>query len=155
MFRLGVLSDTHGDVIAIRDAACAMGEVNALAFLGDCVSDLAAIRGAFNVPIYAVAGNCDMFCDEPRESVIELEGKRLLLCHGHHWRVKLTYQLLCYHALELKCDAALFGHTHSSYSGYDGGVLLFNPGAASGRAASCGVLEFRPNGMSPRVLSLR
>ena len=154
MFRLGVLSDTHGDAFGIREAACKMGGVNAVAFLGDCVSDLNQIRSVFSVPVYAVAGNCDMFADEPRETVLELEGKRIFICHGHNYRVKLTYELLYYRTLELKCDAALFGHTHSSYSSYDGGVLLFNPGSASGHNGTCGVLEFRENGLVPLVYRL-
>ena len=154
MFRLGVLSDTHGDAFGIREAACKMGEVNAVAFLGDCVSDLDTVRGVFAVPVYAVAGNCDMFATEPRESVLELEGRRILICHGNNYRVKMTYDLLYYRALELRCDAALFGHTHQSYSGYDGGVLLFNPGSTSARSGTCGVLEFRENGLSPLVYRL-
>ena len=83
-----------------------------------------------------------------------LEGKRIFICHGHNYRVKLTYELLYYRTLELKCDAALFGHTHSSYSSYDGGVLLFNPGSASGHNGTCGVLEFRENGLVPLVYRL-
>ena len=154
MFRLGVLSDTHGDSASIRRAACRMGEVSAVAFLGDCVSDLDTVRGVFAVPVYAVAGNCDMFATEPRESVLELEGRRILICHGHNYRVKMTYDLLYYRTLELRCDAALFGHTHQSYSGYDGGVLLFNPGSTSARSGTCGVLEFRENGLSTLVYRL-
>lgn len=155
MFRLGALSDTHGDKTAIRAAACAMGDVNALAFMGDCASDLDAIRSVFNVPVYAVRGNCDMFCDEPYEVVITIEGRKLLITHGHNYRVKLTYDMLYYRALELGCDAALFGHTHTPYSSYDGGVLLFNPGAPSGLRGTCGVLEFRENGMSPLIYRVR
>ncbi len=154
MFRLGVLSDTHGDMFGIREAAIQMGNVDALAFLGDCVSDLPYIRSVFTVPVYAVSGNCDINPEEPRETVLELEGKRIFICHGHNYRVKMTLQMLYYRALELKCDAALFGHTHSPYSSYDGGVLLFNPGSAAAHHPTCGVLEFRPNGLCPMVYNL-
>lgn len=154
MYRLGVISDTHGDASSIRQAAIEMGEVNALAFLGDCVSDLNLIRSLFKVPIYAVSGNCDIVAEEPRETVIEIEGKRILLTHGHMYRVKMTLQLLSYRAQELKCDAALFGHTHSGYSSYDYNVLLFNPGSTSARNGSCGVLEFRQNGLSPIIYKI-
>lgn len=152
MYRLAVLSDTHGDAFAIREAACKLGDVDAVAFLGDCLSDLGTIRSVFSAPVYAVAGNCDMFSDEPRQSVLTLAGHRILICHGHEYRVKMTYDLLYYRALELKCEAALFGHTHSPYSSFDGGVLLFNPGAVS--LGRCGVLEFRENGLSPRVIRI-
>ena len=154
IFRLGVLSDTHGDVFSIREAAQVMGEIDALAFLGDCVTDIGFIAQVFRVPMYSVRGNCDFFASEPVETVIELEGKRLLLTHGHNYNVKLTYQLLMYRALELRCDAALFGHTHQAYASYDGGVLMFNPGSVAAHRATCGVLEFRPNGLSPRVYDI-
>ena len=39
-------------------------------------------------------------------------------------------------------------------SSYDGGVLLFNPGSASGNNGTCGVLEFRENGLVPLVYRL-
>ena len=49
--------------------------------------------------------------------------------HGHGQDVKYSDDKLSYSAGEQRCGIALFGHTHVPYAGYEGGVLLINPGA--------------------------
>ena len=155
MYRLGVISDSHGDTGSLRRAAIQLADCDAIAFLGDIEQDAAFLSSVFPKTIYAVRGNNDFSTDLPGEVVIEREGHRLLVTHGHKWRVKFELHSLMYRAMELSCDAALFGHTHAPMSDLVNGVMLLNPGACSGANATCAVIEFRENGLSPRIYRVR
>ncbi len=154
--RIGVLSDTHHDEGGIRRAMLrlqAEGTLDALCFLGDCATDLPAIerclgRGS-TTAVYAVRGNNDFLSALPDERVITLGGKKLLLVHGHLQRVKMHWLSLVFRAQEAEVDIALFGHTHSPHCGYEQGVLLLNPGAASGACPSCALLIIENGTIKP------
>ncbi|MFQ7716848.1 MAG: hypothetical protein ACLRIT_10360 [Blautia sp.] len=61
-----------------------------------------------------VPGNCDC-SQEPVERILLIEGKRILICHGHTFNVKAGYLNLEYAAEERRVDAALFEHTPGFY----------------------------------------
>jgi len=159
--RVGVLSDTHRDETAIRLAMGrlqAVGPLDALCFLGDCASDLDAIKAclppAQKTAVYAVRGNNDVFSDLPDELTVSLGGKRLLLVHGHRQRVKTHRLSLLLHAERREAEIALFGHTHRPECGYERGVLLLNPGAACGAHAAFAELVIRDGAVTPRQYEL-
>lgn len=127
MMRIGVISDTHGNVSAIRKVIRAAGEVDGWIHLGDNFTD-AGFLGS-DVPVYAVGGNCDY--DGENELVIGLGGARVLITHGHFYGVRQSPQKLLYRAEELGCKAALFGHTHVPVLDEEGEILLLNPGSPS------------------------
>lgn len=77
-----------------------------------------------------VRGNCDIFDRKySDEMTVELEGKKILLAHGHEYGVKYSYDSIFEKAKQLKCDMAIFGHTHIPYKEDREGITLFNPGA--------------------------
>lgn len=79
---------------------------------------------------YIVRGNCDIF--ERRyedEMIIELEGFKILLAHGHEYRVKHSYAAIEERGRRLGCDLVIFGHTHIPYLSKKDDIILFNPGA--------------------------
>ena len=132
--RVGVFSDSHGDHRALDELLEKMGWLDAVCFLGDVAQDAEYLRLCLaemlhQPPLYAVRGNNDVFstCALPWEQLIELDGVRIYMTHGHRVTSLMS---LCYKAQEQEAQAALFGHTHQAFCETRQGVLLLNPGSA-------------------------
>ena len=124
-----VLSDSHGNVgNMIR--AVEQVQPDRVLHLGDCQRDLTALEGEFPaLPMEGVPGNCDWgSCDQP-ERLLEFEGVRVLMMHGHTRNVKSSPLAAQYAAREWGADVLLFGHTHRPLVDYDGTLYTMNPGA--------------------------
>jgi putative phosphoesterase len=147
-----VISDTHGNVTRALTAHACAEPVDAVIHLGDGCADAEMLRDALDVPVIAIAGNCDPGSDAPRELVWECEGKRLLLTHGDAYRVKSGLVLLLQRAVEIGVDAVLFGHTHRSVCETYSGLLLINPGSLAGYSTDrrYAILTITPQGISCR-----
>ena len=145
-----VLSDSHGRPGALRQAIEAENP-HAVLFLGDGLSDAEKMREEYpTLFIEIVPGNCDWgSLDEP-ERLIELDGVRLLLMHGHTRGVKYSGMNAYYAAKEMGADVLLYGHTHRPMVDYDGTLYTMNPGSIryagtygvllleNGKVADCG-----------------
>lgn len=129
--RIGVLSDTHGDLHAALAAIANMGQVAMLLHAGDHYRDARELARRVAVPIHMVVGNCDSPTSGPSELVVAVERARILLTHGHTYRVKQQLDLLMARARALSVNAVVFGHTHLAEESRDGGILLLNPGCLS------------------------
>ena len=66
---------------------------------------------------------------EPAERLLELRGKRILLCHGHTYGVKQSLVTAGFAAEEQQLDLFLFGHTHRPLVDRRGRTLFLNPGS--------------------------
>ncbi len=97
MKRVLVLSDSHGNVgNMIR--AVKREEPDMILHLGDCVVDADALRREFPyITMVNVPGNCD-FSRGDTERLIDIDGYKVLMCHGHTYGVKLSYMHLELHA---------------------------------------------------------
>ena len=145
--RLIVTSDSHGAADRLVRAAENQPEAAVLIFLGDGEADLDALRRAVpNLKRIAVSGNCDSrYTDLPETELMTFAGTRVMMTHGHRFSVKSGLDGLLAAAKKCRADIALFGHTHTPYSGYEGGVRLFNPGSV--REGSYGVIDRTPAGL--------
>lgn len=155
MMRIAVCSDSHNGQMHLERFAllCEREAVDRIFFLGDVVEDARWLRRRLPlIPIDLVAGNCDFMSHEAREARVTIEGKRFLLVHGDKFGVKYGYTNLSYYAEENRMDAALFGHTHTSYAAYVGGALLINPGALC-RGSLC-LMEVTQKDIVPRILDV-
>lgn len=134
-----VVSDTHGNLEALQKAIAFCETNYAIDYyihLGDGVGDM--LRCIKNCLIneqntYLLKGNCDMFSSVVDEKVIEAEGLRLLLCHGHRYDVKSGLDKIVYKAKELEVDIVLHGHTHIPYNENIAGIQIINPGSLNER----------------------
>lgn len=152
MFRLGVVSDSHGGRAALQLLCPLLKDVDAIAHLGDGVKEARLIGEWTGLPVYAVAGNCDLTQDYPAERTEVFSGVKTLITHGNFLKVKQSLLRLTLRAEEVGASLALFGHTHRPLAEWSHGVLLVNPGAMmDGRYA---VIEFRENGPCPFLLSV-
>lgn len=124
-----VVSDSHGNVENLCRAVD-REHPDMVFHLGDGWRDAEHLRRRYpNLPLEQVAGNCDLHRGGNTRIILSLEGRRLLLCHGHTFRVKSGLHFLLREALEQGADTALFGHTHTPFTELREGVLLFNPGS--------------------------
>lgn len=137
MMKLLLMSDTHGNQAGIRKAIKLAGKVDAVIHLGDYDRDTKCIK---KHKVYSVKGNCDIGSTERGERLITLEGKKILMLHGHKQRVKFGLMNLGFYAQEKGADIALFGHTHIPTEQYSGNILLYNPGCLSGIRQTYGIM---------------
>lgn len=142
MKRILVFSDTHNDInlcINIINNIPADMIIHA----GDYVSDAEDLKSIFpDKDIRYVKGNGDYFTKAPGRLIIEVDGVRILVVHGHEQRVKYEpgYNSLISLAEDEECDVAVFGHTHITEEDYIKGIKLLNPGSAK-YGGSYGIIE--------------
>lgn len=120
-----IMSDTHGlteEVVRVTNSFSS----DIIFHCGDfCVEkDL----DPFNKMIM-VKGNCDFDPNVSDEQIMEWEGIRFFITHGHLYNVNYSLLHLTYRAKELKADVALFGHTHYPLCTESDGLILVNPGS--------------------------
>ena len=127
--RLLVISDTHGMRPGIIKVLRRHEDIKHVAFLGDMLPDIANIPEMRDRTLYAVRGNCDFGGEEPTSLFIELEGKKIFMCHGHEYNVKWTYDKAINAACVRGADLLLFGHTHTPIIDYINGLHIVNPGS--------------------------
>ena len=152
--RIGVFSDSHGDIFHARRFFDSLAPLDALFHLGDYAADGAKLGKLFSCPVYAVKGNCDYRSDEPLERIVDLGGKRFLLLHGHQYYFT---DALLYRGEEVHADMVLYGHTHMPDLSADGARLLLNPGSLSrprgGSLESCALLLIENGDLKVRFVN--
>lgn len=154
VLRIGVTSDTHGNLPSLHAVLAVWGRVDAIFHLGDCEGDAGTLRalsseyagGSCDAPaLYNVRGNCDFYGIAPEEQVVELGGVRFFLAHGHRLGVDHSADLLLDRALEQGCRVALYGHTHFPSVEQHRRVWVMNPGSPwyprGGSRRTCGLIE--------------
>ena len=139
-----VLSDSHS---SLRFMRLALQKIRPDAFihLGDYYQDAQTMAKEFpEIPGYFVAGNCDSGrtpMGVPLTRQEKLGGVKLLLTHGHLFRVKQDTAALIREAETDRVQAVLYGHTHVPDLGQtETGLWVVNPGS-SGLAGTAAVLE--------------
>lgn len=93
--------------------------------LGDFIINK-EVLDKFNVTY--VMGNCDRY-SKPLENVIDINGLKAFITHGHKYNVKNSLDRIYYKALEENCRLSIFGHTHQQFFADVNGIALINPGA--------------------------
>lgn len=151
-----VLSDSHGNIDSMAQAV-ERESPDLLLHLGDCWRDAERLHERFPVlPLHQVPGNCDFRSTEPNERLLLLEGKRVLLCHGHTYGVKQSLLLAGYAAEEQALDAFLFGHTHRPLVDLRGRTLFLNPGSIGDPVCPFyGILTLENGTLNGRTVPLR
>jgi len=125
-----VISDTHN---AVSNAVNLIKRLNPdyVIHLGDMCEDCKKLEQLFpRKVIISVKGNNDFFDKSyPLERCFELGGKKIFMCHGHKYNVKMSLMPLIYKGKELEADIVLFGHTHCSFLEDVDGITVMNPGS--------------------------
>ena len=124
-----VFSDVHGDYKAMQKLRPLICENDGAFFAGD---GLSCVLQSNIEKLYWVAGNCDAYGD--KEQIIEIEGVKILLTHGHLYGVKSGMGKLYYRAKEVGANVVIFGHTHAPLTCEEDGIMFLNPGTACSNA---------------------
>lgn len=147
--RIGVVSDTHGDIVILKKVIAAAGPVDQWLHAGDYYYDGWQLAELTGLPVTVVAGNCDRTKAVSADEYVEVAGKTIWITHGHRYDVKYGMDQLTFWGKEYDAGVVVFGHTHRSYNKWHEGILLFNPGSPSsprgGSKPSFGILEINEN----------
>ncbi len=140
MYRIGVISDTHGllreevsEILKTCDVILHAGDIDRQSVL----DELEKLK-----PLYVVRGNADKEWAEelPKTLLVELCGYRFFMVHN---RKELTEQ--AEHA-----DFVIFGHSHKYEDKYSEGQQWLNPGSCGKRRftqpITMAVIEIEDNG---------
>lgn len=154
-----VLSDSHTNTAACERAISAIGQKNIdmIIHLGDVARDVDYLESLYYpIRVVSVLGNNDYMRSEDFERVIDFDGHKIFLCHGHTQSVSFGTEKLEQTALSKGCEAALFGHTHHAVlKKGEGGMIILNPGSVAkprGGRASFAVLETENGKLSAAII---
>ncbi|MCQ2559391.1 MAG: metallophosphoesterase [Clostridia bacterium] len=159
MLRVGILSDSHGNLTKAQLAVDKMGKIDFLLHAGDFARDAYKLNLPLETVIYAVRGNCDRYSDYEDELLITLGSFKVILTHGDAYGVKYDWLGVLERAKAEKAQAVIFGHTHIPQCRWESGILLFNPGSIAaprdGGSCSYGVWELNRQGeIYPEIYGL-
>ncbi len=129
MKKIIILSDTHKNLELLRAVSPRFDECDYVVHLGDYVSDMTEYKEKLGGKLHMVRGNGDFTLAVPDEKVLEIDGVKLFLTHGHRYNVKATRVNVGFEAYGKSCSAALFGHTHRAEITEFEGIKLINPGS--------------------------
>ena len=141
-----IVSDTHGRDENLEKAVYREEPFDYLIHCGDVEGREIFIEALVDCPCCIVSGNNDFFSDLPREEIIDLAGKKILVTHGHTYGVSGGTDGIVEAARARGCKAVLFGHTHYPEIEMQEGILVINPGSLTfprqrGRKFSYAVME--------------
>lgn len=150
--KIGVMSDSHGDLAAIRQGVNQIPDADMWLHAGDCSQDAEYLRSLVTVPVLAAKGNCDGHTAAKIDEFLEVEERKIWLTHGHRYGVKQGTQDLVEWGKDYEIDIIIYGHTHKADNRWCEGILLFNPGSSYGGQPSWGVLEIYNGQISARII---
>jgi len=144
--RIGVISDTHGDLATIRQVVKLLPNLDMWLHAGDCSQDAESLRSLVAVPVFAARGNCDGQTTAKIDEFVNARNRKIWLTHGHRYGVKQGTQDLVEWGKHHGVDTVVYGHTHIPDNHWCEEMLIFNPGSAYGSHATCGILDIDDKG---------
>ncbi len=121
-----VFSDAHGSKRTIKKVLDYNPDARHVISLGD--SELRH-KYLLDLNIIAVKGNYPLDGGLGYETILEIEGKKLFITHGHKYGVRRDIRELVEKADKTGVDVVLFGHTHIPFIDRINGVHYLNPGS--------------------------
>lgn len=145
--RILVFSDTHGNFEKAISIINSTPNIDACIHCGDMLRDCHEIERAFpRLPFYYVCGNNDYTFDVPYDIDVTIGGNKILVTHGHRYRVKMGTSLLKQKFSE-GYDIILYGHTHQTDSEWVApNKLILNPGSLGYISSTYALLEIAGKG---------
>ena len=102
-----IVSDTHGRDENLEKAVYREEPFDYLIHCGDVEGREIFIEALVDCPCCIVSGNNDFFSDLPREEIIDLAGKKILVTHGHTYGVSGGTDGIVEAARARGCEAVL------------------------------------------------
>ncbi|AFS77408.1 phosphodiesterase, MJ0936 family [Gottschalkia acidurici 9a] len=157
--KIGVISDTHGYIDGCLEKLKQIDNLNIIIHLGDYVKDAIKIENELGKKVIYVKGNCDFSENNVEEDkLIEIEGKKIFITHGHLYNVKSDMNRVFYRGKELDADMILFGHSHASMKIESENILILNPGSPTiprgGSKKSIGIIEIVNGEIKSEIINI-
>lgn len=127
--RILIVSDTHGKDSNFEKVLLQTDPVDMIFHLGDLEGSESYIEDICPCPVHMVSGNNDFFTSLPMEKIVEVEGYRIFMTHGHRYGVAYDIGRIKEAAAAHKCDMVFFGHTHRPLVDRDSDMIVVNPGS--------------------------
>ena len=145
-----VVSDSHGRNVYLEKVLETV-EPDMLIHLGDLEGSEIFIQNKVSCPVEMVSGNNDYFSDLEREKLITIGRYKVLLTHGHRYRVHFGTETIKDWARQRGANIVMFGHTHMPLLDTSTDVTALNPGSISqprqeGRIPTYAIVELDRNG---------
>ena len=129
--KLLVVSDSHGRDDDVKGVMEQVKDFDMLIHCGDVEGGEDYIRALTDKPVIMVAGNNDFRSDLPSQELIEVEGYRIFIAHGHQFYVNFGVGNLEEFCRNNDIQVAMFGHTHKPYLQIEDDLTILNPGSIS------------------------
>ena len=127
--RIAVFSDLHGGSdLPMQEA---FEQYDYVVFLGDGLMKVRYFEYEHPEKFLFVRGNCDGYDETPLRLILDFDGVRVMLTHGHEERVKYGLMGILGVAKTQEVQVVLFGHTHRPEVTEIDGILFVNPGSAA------------------------
>lgn len=126
--KLVVFSDVHGDAAVVDRMIEWNKDAEYFLSLGDTELDQDFL---LHRDIVMIKGN---YRNDPGfvfERVLEVQGKKIFMTHGHKFAVHRSLDKLAKLAITEGYDIVLFGHTHIVETEKVGSVMILNPGSCA------------------------
>jgi hypothetical protein len=140
--KLVVFSDNHRNISSIEWIVKEHSDADRIISLGD--SELRE-HELTNLGVFGVRGNYPFEPDFPYDLVMEFEGVKTFITHGHRYFVKTGLYNLAQEAQMRECGLVLYGHTHQHAIQSLDQRLYVNPGSTqspkSGNAKTYAIIE--------------
>lgn len=149
--RVLIVSDTHRQNKNFFKVYDRVKPVDKVIHLGDAEGAEDYLQAGIECPLEIVCGNNDFFTELAKEKILELEGKKIWITHGHNYGVSMGTEKIKEEAAARGIDIVMFGHTHRPLIEIDGQVTAVNPGSLSyprqeGRKPSFLLMEIDQDG---------
>ena len=149
-----VMSDSHGSKANMLEAV-ALESPEMILHLGDNDKDCTDIEFEYpEIPLRSVRGNCDRSSAGLDTDEFTVDGKRILMTHGHLFSVKTGKTRIIDTAISRGIDVLLFGHTHRPYHSVFENLTVVNPGSIGEGGKYYAVLEIKNGVVSCEQKSL-
>ena len=159
MKKIGVISDTHGRGIMVKQAVKALPDMDLWLHAGDNSQDVRFFEGLTTAPVVAAAGNCDGYHATAKlDEFLSVAGKNIWLTHGHRYEVKYGTRELIEKAHALAVDVVIYGHGHIPDITWDDDLLVLNPGSAGfprGNIPTCALLVIDQGKITAQIIDIR
>lgn len=136
-----VCSDNHGIKEVLPKLKENYPEASAFIHCGDMEMTQEEMEG-----FAVVTGNNDYLDRFPLQIIVEVQGLRIFVTHGHLLPYGMRTQALAKLAIENNCTMACYGHTHIFNEEMVEGVFCLNPGSLNynrdGSLPSYAIVEY-------------
>ena len=102
-----VISDSHGRNEVFTQLREMYPTASAYLHCGDSECPASELDG-----FVSIQGNNDLYFDYPKQIILDLDGIRLLLIHGHQYPMYAVTEKLIEKAINEDYQLVLYGHTH-------------------------------------------